>query len=126
MAIEQTIIPTLTTDTGVAVRALHGEQLDDLLPAEVPLVIVSRVGTYWGDWDTFCAGNTALAEVTIQVDYIDITLEGARRLADIGRRTLTQIASTGPESEFDVWEPGIRVYRVTQLFSISDYNPSIV
>ena len=126
MAIEQTIVPALIAELGVTVRMLHGEQLDDLHPANVPLVLVSRAGTYWGDWDTFCSGNNALAEVTIQVDYIDITLEGARRLCDVGRRTMTRIAGSGPESEFDVWESDMRVYRVTQLFNVPDYNPSIV
>ena len=126
MATEQTLIPALAAATGVTVRALHAEQLDDLNPAQVPLIIISRVGSYWSDWDTFCAGNTDLADVTIEVDYIDKTLEGARRLADIGRKVLAAEAQSSPESEFDVWESSLRVYRVTALFNIPDYEPEIV
>lgn len=126
MSLEQTLLPVLVTAFNpVPVRAVHAEQLTDLLPAQVPLVVFSRVGSYWSDWDTFCGSNVLLADVTLEVNYLDLTLEGARRLADTGRATLAaQHASLA--SEFDVWEPALKVYRVTALFNLTDNHPQIV
>lgn len=125
MSIEQKLLPILVAAFGTTpVRVLHAEQLDDIMPASVPLVVLSRVGSSWSDWDTFCTGNILLADVTLEVNYLEVTLEKARKLADIGRTTIV-----GQEanllSEFDIWEPELRVYRVTALFNMTDYQPFI-
>lgn len=125
MATEQTLYPILVAAFApTPVRVLHAEQLSDLTPAEVPLVVFSRVGSYWSDWDTFCAGNVDLADVTLEFNYLAKTLEAARRLADTGRATM-RAQHANLTSEFDIWEPSIRVYRVTALFNLTDYNPVI-
>ena len=126
MSIEQTVIPALAAATGVDVRSLHGEQLTDLLPAHVPLIVIARVSASWDDWDTFCTPNLDLANVGLQVDYYASTLEAARRLADIGRVALAQAAGSAPEGEFDSWDSGIRVYRVSASYYLPDYAPAIV
>ena len=127
MAIEQTLFPILVAAFGghAPVRNLHAEQLSDLSPANVPLVVFARVGSSWSDWDTFCEGNVKLADVVLEVNYLETTLENALRLADIGRTTMVGQAAY-LVSEFNVWESELRLYRVTALFNLTDYHPEIV
>lgn len=126
MAIEQALLPVMVVAFGtVPVRVLHAEQLSDLTPAGVPLVVFARVGSSWSDWDTFCTGNIDLADITLEVNYLETTLEKARKLADIGRKTLIG-RQAALISEFDVWESELRLYRVSALFNLIDYHPAIV
>ena len=126
MSIEQTLIPALAAATGEHVRSLHGEQLTDLLPARVPLIIVARTMADWGAWQTTCGPELGIADVIIQIDYYALTLEAARRLADHGRGVVAGLLGAAPESEFDVWEAPLRVHRVTASYNVPDYSPAVI
>lgn len=125
MAIEQTLIPALQGALGqVPVRNLHAEQLDDLKPADVPLVVVSKTGASFADWDTFCP-NIDIAHAYFEINVFALQLEQARRLQDVVRATMASVSHAGPEFEGDSWEPGMRVYRVVSSWDIIDDNPEI-
>lgn len=127
MAIEQTLIPTLQAALGaVPVRNQHAEQLGDLKPAEVPLVIIARTGAdFSGDWDTFCP-DISQARVYLEIHVFALNLEEARRLQDVVRSTMVSVAHAAPEFEGDSWEPGMRVYRVASSWDVIDDHPEIV
>lgn len=126
MAIEQTLVPALQAVHGATpVRNMHAEQLTDLLPSQVPLVILQRNSASFGQYQTLCGTSGAQADVSLEVDHIDLTLEGARRLADITRAEMTLNQQAVLEAEFDVYESAVGVYRVSSSFVVTDDNPSI-
>jgi hypothetical protein len=124
--IEQLLIPALTAATGVPVRNLHGEQFDDLKPADVPLVVVSRVGTDYEPWETNCGPNDDIADVMVQIDYFANTLAEAWRLAHLGKVAVATFSNSSPLDESPFWESQLRVHRVTATHFVTDYQPEIV
>jgi hypothetical protein len=125
MSIEQQVVPGLIAETGVTVRSLHGEQLDDLQPARVPLIVVQRIGTAWDAWNNFCRPNVDIADVLLQIDTYAETLEQARRLMDTVRRWMADNIPCSLDNEMDMWESE-RVYRTTATYSVTDVNPAII
>ena len=127
MAIDQHVITVLQAEFApTPVRNLHGEQLNDLSPAKVPLVLVERSTVNFGEFGTYCAKNPTTAEVVLGIEYLALTLEQARRMADAGRAALTTQFPATIESEIDQWDSSIRVYRVSQSYSATDTQPAIV
>jgi len=119
MAIDTQLVEALIQETGETVRNLHGEELSDLQPAEVPLIVVSRLSVFWGEFDTYCGQQEA--EATYSVDCLSLSLEDARRLSNLARRVLTNLGFQ-IESLFDVWESSMKIYRVTLTASIIEEN----
>jgi hypothetical protein len=124
--IEQLLIPALAAATSVPVRNLHGEQLDDLKPADVPLIVVARIGTDYEQWETYCGPNGEIADVMLQIDYFATSLEAAWRLAALGKATVATFSHSAPLDESPFWESQLRVHRVTATHIVPDYQPEIV
>jgi hypothetical protein len=124
MSIEQQIIPDLIAETGVTVRMLHAEQLDDLQPADVPLIVLQRLYSDWGPYESLC-NIDGPCETTLTADCFAETLVEARRLSRLVRRVMRR-HTAAIESEADAWDDGIRVYRVTGSYTVTDYAPEVV
>jgi hypothetical protein len=125
VSVDQVLISGLSTLTGIAVRALHGEQLGDDQPAQVPLIVVSRIGSEWNSWSTTCKGNADIADVMVQIDAYAATLEQSRKLMDQVRHWVVNNLPATLDSEFDLWESE-RVYRTTATITVTDDSPDAI
>jgi hypothetical protein len=125
MSVDQRLVAGISRLTGLAVRALHGEQLGDDQPVQVPLIVVSRIGSEWSSWSTVCKGNADIAEVMLQIDVYTTTLAQCRTLMDQIRRWVVDNLPASLDSEFDLWDSE-RVYRTTATFTVTDDSPNAI
>ena len=124
MAEIQQIVPALAAAfPNAPVRTLHAEQLDDLTAADVPLVIIEPDSMLFGELDGFC-NNGATADSVYSISFFALSLEDAWRMADVARGVMRQLNAT-IESQTPVWEPFMKVHRVTQVYEMFESNPSL-
>ena len=101
----------------VPVYRLHAPQQDDQHPIKVPYVVFSREQFSDGGLTDFCAADAALSSSYI-VDCFDDNYAGAREL----NRQMTAVFkafAASPDSVFEDYEPGTRIYRLSSLFTLS-------
>lgn len=129
MKIEKTIVDLMESATATETWFGAQPQADDEEPARLPVVIVNRTGSDW--LATFCGTDPELAIATIRIDFWDKKAEGARRLADKGRKAMVTLQDeTGVlcpvlASEVSYYEPMVRGWRVMQQWQVPDYQPAL-
>ena len=127
MSIEQRLFPILSAAvTPVPVYMLHAPQLDDLQPDKVPFIVIERIAGDYNPWDALCGANDEVCDLMLSIDVYALDFEQARRIAEQVRGVMASFESpASPSGEFDTWEPGIRVYRVSGVYSVTDHSPSL-
>lgn len=126
MANLQQIIPALTAAFPTTpVRTLHAEQINDLQAADVPLVVVEPDGTSFGEYDGFCMSGES-GDSLYTISFYALGLEEAWRMADVARPVMVRQLNATIQSQIPVWEPFIKVHRVSQVYEMYEDNPSIV
>lgn len=128
MIVEKRVIDAVNSVTGVLTFFGVQPQGPDDQPSPLPVVIVNRTGTRWAN--EFGGADTGLAITQIQVDVYAETAEGCRRIADLARTAIRDLADDDGnricptlDSEVSFYDQESRGWRIMQVWTPPEYEP---